>query len=608
MNHNLTSEKVIESFSHTEVDGYKYVMPMGTTTGATAGTYLTGDTVYNIEEFVPGIYAKKYFDSIIGQAGFTYQWDSLTDKDIQFDKLLIPYNGDIQKSEKSESVEYNVSVTSTIPNTISNGVGYGIRTLYGRFNNPIQNKDFYGMRNDVDYNVENYDYSNLFDLATNMYTTPNIPSNTNKIQFEYEYDYQLFVNNMDTVPAHLVYGGREQTNNGSDESKGNKVLYIVPFAELWQNAGPLVAFNQTNQDAVFNYGYVFTNSNHPVYPVGITPLKSGTTKGIIPENIVTPGKQYKIINGMSLVPNNVMGDVPALIDRYFFRNFWNLNNNQSRQVNAEIQLRVTEVRMVVKFQIEGNLGYNYPVQMNKFVPKNIKQADFIKSIFTMYNLFCESDKQNPNKLIIQGRDGYYDDGIVLDWTDKLIKDEAQEIKFLNDVSKKKQILTYKQDTDIPNVTYFNKFNEIYGQVEYTYASEFVKDIDKKELIFSPTPISNMINGAIVPMLLGPAPKTNIRILYDGGPYTCGNYSIINYQGNTVVNNTFPYLSHFDKPFNPTFDINFATCDDYFDKTIQSITNNNLFNLHWRRTIKQIDTGKMLSASFMLREDDIKDIK
>jgi hypothetical protein len=179
---------------------------------------------------------------------------------------------------------------------------------------------------------------------------------------------------------------------------------------------------------------------------------------------------------------------------------------------------------------------------------------------------------------------------------------------LNDVSKKKQILTYKQDTDIPNVTYFNKFNEIYGQVEYTYASEFVKDIDKKELVFSPTPIANMINGAIVPMLLGPAPKTNIRILYDGGPYTCGNYSIINYQGNTITNNTFPYLSHFDKPFNPTFDINFATCDDYYDKTLIGKTNNNLFNLHWRRTINQIDTGKMLSASFILRENDIRDLK
>jgi hypothetical protein len=40
----------------------------------------------------------------------------------------------------------------------------------------------------------------------------------------------------------------------------------------------------------------------------------------------------------------------------------------------------------------------------------------------------------------------------------------------------------------------------------------------------------------------------------------------------------------------------------------SITNNNLYNLYWRRTVNQINVGKMLTAYFNLREDDIQSLK
>jgi hypothetical protein len=40
----------------------------------------------------------------------------------------------------------------------------------------------------------------------------------------------------------------------------------------------------------------------------------------------------------------------------------------------------------------------------------------------------------------------------------------------------------------------------------------------------------------------------------------------------------------------------------------SITNNNLYNLYWRRTVNQINVGKMLTAYFNLKEDDIHGLK
>jgi len=68
--------------------------------------------------------------------------------------------------------------------------------------------------------------------------------------------------------------------------------------------------------------------------------------------------------------------------------------------------------------------------------------------------------------------------------------------------------------------------------------------------------------------------------------------------------TYPYVGHFDNPLTPTFDINFATCAFYYYSPL-SLTDNNLYNRYWRRTMGQINNGKMLSAFFNLKENDIQ---
>jgi hypothetical protein len=67
------------------------------------------------------------------------------------------------------------------------------------------------------------------------------------------------------------------------------------------------------------------------------------------------------------------------------------------------------------------------------------------------------------------------------------------------------------------------------------------------------------------------------------------------------------LGHFDDALTPTFDINFATCDYYY-YTPTTLTANNLYNLYWRRTVNQINVGKMLVAYFHLNEADIQTLK
>ena len=180
--------------------------------------------------------------------------------------------------------------------------------------------------------------------------------------------------------------------------------------------------------------------------------------------------------------------------------------------------------------------------------------------------------------------------------------------FLPDLTNKKLKLTYKPDTDSANTVYTQATAETYGQIEYTFQNEYVKDTDTKELLFSPTPVNKTIFNAYVPTINGTAPNTNIRILYDSGLQTCLPFNIYE-QGTTGVTGLteYPQTGHFDNALTPTFDINYGVCDYYLYQT-SVLTNNNLYNLYWRRTVNQINVGNMLIASFYLRENDIQTFK
>ena len=152
--------------------------------------------------------------------------------------------------------------------------------------------------------------------------------------------------------------------------------------------------------------------------------------------------------------------------------------------------------------------YGFPINLNSYIPKKIKQSDFIKSICMMYNLFVETDPSNPNKLIYKHRDQFYDSGKSVDWTEKLARDREQNLKFLPELSSKRLILTYKADKDPANETYTNATNEIYGQHEVIFQNEYIKNIDTKELIFSPTPVQTTSFGTVAPLYNGQSPNTN----------------------------------------------------------------------------------------------------
>lgn len=546
LNHFSNSSTIIATYGNTEANGFKYVLPYS----------IAGTINYHIRQLKPAIYAKTYFDRIFANAGFTYTWDNL--QEARFDKLLIPYNGDENQISWDD---FKVVATNSYTTTYA-------QPSNGSFVPFIQNLANW---------TEVTDAQNLFNPTTGIYTAPTDtdPVASQGYEFKATITYEVAFSHTNPNPVQpYVFN--------------SQIAAYVPQARTFTPY--LKAVNPALQGSVT-----------PLTPINInTGLSTGTTIFGTYSNVVITSPSGYISTGDLL---KLQVGLQSNWQTGF--NYWRDAAGTATKVGIDIDIIDIKLEILPNSNTQPIGGF---LNMNEYVPEKIKQSDFVKSIFTMYNLFADVDPEQPTNIILKHRDEYYDEGKEKDWTYKLAKDREQNLEFLPDVSSKRLILTYKQDKDSPNQLYYDTTREVYGQQEYIFNSEYVRDIDTKEIIFSPTPITQTPFGAVVPMIDGQAPKTNIRILYDGGVKSCGFYNLID-GGLTGTYNvqTYPAITHFDDPLTPSFDINFGVNDFYY-YDLQSLTNNTLYNMYWRRTINQINEGKMLTAFFHLNEGDIHNLK
>jgi hypothetical protein len=561
LDHYVDADVVIDTFDNTVADGYKYVMPFNI------------DNTYQFNWFKPAIYAQTYFDRIFATSGYSYTWDGLADAN--FDKLLIPYNGDqnivdwTDAKVVAEKAAFSELKTQTI-------LGTANWTSINQF--PMEARDL------TTGWSETLDQQNLFNTTNGQYTTPQWVGVGSGESYIYEVSMagELFLNfntsvrlYPDGTAAYRVF------LRVKVQGFGNVKCYLPDL--IYDDDVNYFATPTVTSLGTFNHVFTF----------------NATTDGLGGGGIDFNDIQIMQI-GVDVVNTfSVSGDV------YNTFVYWQPQTGTTPQTpNIDLDITSFDVTIRPSDNIPLNSGIT---TMNTFVPEKIKQSDYIKSIFMMYNLYATANPNNENNLILLHRDEYYDSGKAVDWTNLLMKDKEQSVIFIPELNNKKLRLTHKADTDSPNKVYTDVTREIYGQVEVTFENEYVKGIDVKETIFSPTPVQPTVFGAFLPLLNGAAPKTNIRILFDNGELTAQDVNILSgYDTVTATDGKYPYLSHFGgaDPLNPTFDINFAECQYYYYQVAQN-TNNNLYNIYWRRTVAQINGGKLLTAYFYLRENDIQ---
>jgi hypothetical protein len=255
------------------------------------------------------------------------------------------------------------------------------------------------------------------------------------------------------------------------------------------------------------------------------------------------------------------------------------------------------------------------IQMNSAVVPNLKIKDFLKWIVQMFNLYIEVDKENQKLLHIEPRNDFYNNGITLDWTNKLAVDKVIEIDPMGSLNAIRYKFAYKTDSDYWSKKYFDKWQETFGTENYLVDNDFLKNTNKTEIGFTNT-ISAQIDGTdrVIPQIVSveedkgvvPFKKCNIRILYYGGlKETTTGWSYTSTVSGNSTETEYPYCGHLDDVVEPTFDLSFGVPSElYYNAT--AYTNNNLFNKYHKKFIEEITDkdSKLITCYLNLTPVDI----
>lgn len=291
--------------------------------------------------------------------------------------------------------------------------------------------------------------------------------------------------------------------------------------------------------------------------------------------------------------------------------------------NANVTTGTTTVRLDCK--INSNF-YNtlnsteitegYTVEMNQTLPTNFKQIDFFKAIIQEHFLYIDVDKNNSNNYIIEPREDFYL-STYKDWSAKRDISKEEEVIPLGELDSKKYVFTNKQDSDFWNSTYFKDYKEPYGHWYNEVTNEFIKNENKIELPFSPTPlIGNDVNGLRIPKIYKndngtiTTQKANVRSLYYGGLVNLshGSWTLKSASGDTVYTN-YPYTGHLDHPYSPSYDLNWHSPKMvYYNQPygVVNYTSNGLYNRRYSKYMNQISdkNSKLVKRWYNLTSLDI----
>lgn len=550
---------------------------------------------YSIADFWPAIFTKCYVDRIVNDAGYHYDntQSSFMASD-PFTKLITPYAGSINikdpnmwDTEKfyvgepaAASTTYYLSQSQVVQQfnattTLYHTFDFSDHTTYPFFENDY-NQPVGSVYEVTALNGIQYMYANLKCVLRYSASTDCWWSQQNGYTVNAAENY---VRNRSRVLKVKAY------KNGAYLSQGIVTVDALPC---------LTSYDKTTPDMVGGTIYetpINTTLNFSLGSLAIgdqiqlkfefqpfTTIKYYTLNGVNPN--LTP-----FAGGTLQFTNPTYGGTVVYPDfQIEMQNshMWNVPENTATRSAGDI------------------------IDINNYLPKNVKQTDYLTNVMKMFNVYIDEDKNYHNRLVFKTRDDYYSTNVYKDWSGKIDRNKNIELKYLSELTAKKTILTYKNGSDEYSIKYQQYMNEIYGQKNIIYNSDILTGEEKKEFIFTTAPLVYN-DSLIVSGLDGCNPTTDLYLLYDGGIRD----GLWRYKDeNNVLHqmNQYNYCGHFDSPTPaPSFDLNFGDCKAYFYNNVY-YTDNNLFNLYHYNTYKNISEGKMMTAYFWLNEDDIAGLK
>lgn len=524
--------------------------------------YSASDTSYDVNYFKPAIAAREYVKRIFSNAGYTWNSGGFFDSAF-FKRLYIPCNLDKIQLDNTTiyNSQYYVGKTTATFSSAYSGTSDGVG------NASFINSVFMF----PNYNLETgsyFDPSNQYDSVTTYQGTIATSGTYNVVAWG-----QLNI----TVNAPSLVGGK----------------YAV------QPNSSLTVKIQTNVGSGWYDIASITNVIGSISDVNLgtaTTIKSSAQTGSIWLGAGSPIRVQYLVNFLGTLKNagGVAQPSTAYTVDYTIPNGTTSNSHY---------LLLTST----------NVSDGFTMTMNKAIPQNIKQKDFIKSLFNMFNLYAEKNKTNETELIIETRDSFYS-ASVDDWTSKVDYSKDFEITPMGDLDALNYVWKYKDDKDYYNDLYQKQYIDNYGLKRKNIINDFLKNEKKTELIFSPTPlVSNSSNNIICPHIYQKDTTTikplthNIRILYYGGLKNSGNSWTYTSLSSSSSETQYPYMGHVDDPLTPTIDINFDYPREvYYTYSLAYFTTNNLYNAYYSKFINEITDkdSKIVKCNVVLNATDI----
>jgi len=549
------------NFSGGNPTGEGYVYPL-----ADYG-YNNGLT-YKVNQLFPAIYAKTYIDKIFDYAGFDYT-SSFFDSNF-FKRLIIPYNKFKTTMSQDELNARKFYINYPDFSTYLNGFDGFIETVVKlQFNNETVAPAF-----DTN-NLWNNQFTNGFKPNAAGYY--NLKWNITGIAVDFQ-----------------TLDGTTAVNAGPNA----KVEYYI---RLWK-------------EDINNNSTMLDEYHQTIMYTDVVPFSSTLETTTLPNYSGTEN------NIFLLSTDKIYFEVRVSRDGSFVKQGATVSDPSS---NALVQPRIEGLANSYFYDepINTSIGEDTTFYINKAVPVNVKQKDFFTSIIKMFNLYVDVDPDNEFNLLIEPRNDFYNTDVV-DWTYKLDTASNFQINPMGDLENKRYTFTYKEDSDHYNKVYKDNNNRIYGDAIFEVNNDFVKDINKNEVIFSPTPAvgsslhnrviptflkydSNNINTNITAITQKEGMDSNIRILYYSGLKSCGTWYLNSDIYSSASYTSYPYANHLDDPAASTLDLNFGVPMQIFFQT-SFYTGNTLYNVYWSDLMGSITDpdSKIVTCYMNLKPTDI----
>lgn len=490
LDHDWTASNVRSSWTASWTNGYYYpLIDYGKNwiLGDINGWTSSYTTYVKTEDMLPSTNVKYILDKIFANTNYTYQSNFL-DGDI-FKSLYIPFNRE-KLIRDIDTADNRLAISRSVVATYSNASPIGVPPLqistngggaYGGGNqipNPVWGSELWKGR--IPFNYESAPYGDpdgLWNTSTYEYTAPvNVPNQTFCCNFDITFNYRTDIAEYDRNlpntgdPAnYIVFKRSRNPLTGATVSGGSVIPVNGSLSPLKFVPGQIPGITYGSNNRV--YGQIATD---------VLDQPTGNRRKLYPGEKVwvevrySVGAQLLVNSGQTTpaVPPAIGYVLPAgklLITFNTPNTFFNVLNEQ--------------------------VSVNESIQYNKVIPTNVKQKDFITSLVKMFNLYIEPSKDFNNVLIIEPRDDYYASGRIKDWTYKLDISQDIEEQILAETQNRQTTFKYKDDKDFYNEDYRNNRAGVsYGEYRYFMDNDFIKGEKKIELIFSPTPLVNVVGS------------------------------------------------------------------------------------------------------------------